>query len=154
MGWVGSLGLVHANYYFFLLSGLHVWHMEVPRLQMLAYATAIGMPDLRHVCNLHPSSRQHQILNPLSRARDRIHNLVVSSRIHFRCATTGTPKTSKLLSCSYSFSNFKINSSEFPSWLSRVSSLALIHGLKIWRCRELWCRSKTRLRSLVAVALA
>ena len=35
-----------------------------------------------------------------------------------------------------------------------VRSLALLSGLRIWRCHELWCRSQMRLRSAVAVALA
>ena len=30
---------------------------------------------------------------------------------------------------------------------------ALAQWVTIWRCRELWCRSQTRLRSGVAVAL-
>ena len=53
---------------------------------------------------------------------------------------------------------------EFPSWRSgsrirlgtmrwRVRSLPLLRGLTIWHCRELWCRSQTRLGSRVAVAL-
>ena len=33
-----------------------------------------------------------------------------------------------------------------------VRSLASLSGLKIWHCRELWCRWQTRLRSGVAVA--
>ena len=36
----------------------------------------------------------------------------------------------------------------------RVQSLALLSGLRIWHCCELWCRSQTRLGSRVAVALA
>ena len=36
----------------------------------------------------------------------------------------------------------------------RVQSLALLGGLRIWRCHELWYRSQTRLESGVAVALA
>ena len=50
--------------------------MEFPRLgvklelQLLAYTTATAMPDLSHVCDLHHSSWQHWILNPLSEARD------------------------------------------------------------------------------------
>ena len=36
----------------------------------------------------------------------------------------------------------------------RVRSLASINGLRIHRCHELWCRSKTWLRSCVAVAVA
>lgn len=41
---------------------------ELP-LPACAAATATG--DLRGICDLHPSSRQRQILNPLSEARDR-----------------------------------------------------------------------------------
>ena len=56
--------------------GLHPWHMEVPRLgvqselQLLACTTATATQDLSHICDLHHSSRQHGILNPLSRAGD------------------------------------------------------------------------------------
>ena len=62
--------------YVFCLLGPHLQHMKVPKrgvkseLQLLAYATAIAMPDLSHVYDLHHSSWQHQILNPLSKAKD------------------------------------------------------------------------------------
>ena len=58
----------------FCLLGLHWRHMEVPRLgvklelQLPAYTTATAMPDPSHICNLHRSSWQPQILNPLSEA--------------------------------------------------------------------------------------
>ena len=61
----------------YLLVGLHLRHVEVPRLgvelelQLLAYATASTTLDPSHIFNLHHSSWQHQILNQLSRARDR-----------------------------------------------------------------------------------
>ena len=35
----------------------------------------------------------------------------------------------------------------------QVRSLALLGGLRIQHCRELWCRSQMRLRSCVAVAV-
>ena len=61
-------------------------HMEVPRLgvklepQPPAYITVTAtMPDQSHVCKLYHSSRQCRILNPLSQARDRTHNLMVPS---------------------------------------------------------------------------
>ena len=41
--------------------------------------------------NLHHSSWQRQILNPLSKARDQTHNLVVPRWICFCCAMRGTP---------------------------------------------------------------
>ena len=75
----------------------HLWHMEVSglgvklELQLLACATATAMPDLSHICDLHHSSQQRQILNPMSEARDRTRNLMVTSQVHFPCATTGTP---------------------------------------------------------------
>ena len=37
--------------------------------------------DLRHVCNLHHSSRQCWILNPLSEATDGTHTLMYASQI-------------------------------------------------------------------------
>ena len=83
---------------FFCFLGSHPWHMEVPRLEveselrLLAYATATATQDPSHVWNLHHSSWQRQIPDPLSEARDRTHNLMVPSRIHFRCATPGTPR--------------------------------------------------------------
>ena len=61
--------------------------MEFPRLgveselQLPAYATAAAAWDLSHVCNLHHSSRQLQILNPLSEARDRTCILMDASRV-------------------------------------------------------------------------
>ena len=36
----------------------------------------------------------------------------------------------------------------------RVQSLALLSGLRIQHCHELWCRSQMWLRSRVAVAVA
>ena len=77
--------------------GLHPWHMEIPRLgvqlelQLPAYTTATATQDPSRVCDLHHSSWQRQILNPLRQARDRTCNLMVPSRISFCCATTGTP---------------------------------------------------------------
>jgi len=35
----------------------------------------------------------------------------------------------------------------------QVRSLALLSGSRIWHCHELWCRSQTRLRSGIAVAV-
>jgi len=71
----------------FLFLGPLLRHMEVPRLgveselQPPAYTRATATQDPSHVCNLHHSSRQRQILNPLSKARDRTRNLMVPSRI-------------------------------------------------------------------------
>ena len=71
--------------------------MEVPRLgvelelERPAYTTATAMQELSRVCDLHHSSWQCQILNPLSEARDQTRSLTVPSRIRFRCAMRGTP---------------------------------------------------------------
>ena len=70
--------------------------MEIPRLgveselQLPAYVTATAMQDPSLVCDLHHSSQQCQILNPLSEIR-RTRNLMVPSRIRLHCATTGIP---------------------------------------------------------------
>ena len=39
-------------------------------LQLLAYMAATATADLSTTCNLHHSSQQSRILNPLSKARD------------------------------------------------------------------------------------
>ena len=63
--------------------------MEVPRLgvqlemQPLAYTTATAIQDLSLVCNLHHSSQQHWIPNPLSEARDQTHILLDTSQVHY-----------------------------------------------------------------------
>ena len=78
---------------FFLLFRAALWHTVVPRLgvklelQLPAYTTAIATPDLSNVCDLHHSSWQCQILNPLSEARGQTHTLMDTSWIHFRRAT-------------------------------------------------------------------
>ena len=62
-------------------SGLHLRHMEVPRLRVESelQLLATAMQDLSHICDLHHSSWQRQILNPLSKARDRIPILMDTS---------------------------------------------------------------------------
>ena len=74
---------------------LHSQHMEVPRLeveselQLLTYtiAAARATTDLSRSCGLHHSSWQHQILSPLSEAREHTHILRDTSWICFPCAT-------------------------------------------------------------------
>ena len=53
------------------------------------YTTATAAQDLSRIRNLHHNSRQRWILNPLREARDQTHHLMVTSRIHFCCTTTG-----------------------------------------------------------------
>ena len=79
--------------------------MEVPRLGvkselqlLLAYTTATATSDLIRVCDPHHSSRQRQILNSLSEARNQTLNLMVASWIHCHCAMTGTPVPCLLIS--------------------------------------------------------
>ena len=49
-------------------------HMEGPKLgvklELAAYTIAIATQDLSHICDLHHSSQQGWILNPLNEVRD------------------------------------------------------------------------------------
>ena len=71
--------------FFFCFLWPHLRHMEVfglgveSKLQLPAYATAT--PDPSPICNLCHSSQQHQILNPVSEARDRTLILMDTSRV-------------------------------------------------------------------------
>ena len=54
-------------------------------------ATATSTTDLSHICDLHHSTWQRQILNSPSKAREGTRNHMVPSQTCFRCATMGTP---------------------------------------------------------------
>ena len=82
----------HKGYAFYLLLlllllGLQVQHMEVPRLgfeselQLPAYATATATQDPSHICNLHYSSWQWQIPDPLSEARNWTHIFLATNKL-------------------------------------------------------------------------
>ena len=70
--------------------GLHPWRKEVPRLgvpwqlQLLAYTTATATPDPNCIWDLHHSSRQHWMRNPLSEARDRTRVLMDTNWVSYR----------------------------------------------------------------------
>ena len=92
---VGFYTVVKAVLFYFILFcfvlfvflGPHLGHMEGPRLGVqsepwpLAYTTATAMWDLSHVCDLHHSSWQLWILNPLSEARDQTRVLMDASQV-------------------------------------------------------------------------
>ena len=71
--------------------------MEVPRLgvesklQLPACTTATTNQDLSSICNLHHSSQQCKILNPLSEVRDWTCVLTDTIWAHYCWATAGTP---------------------------------------------------------------
>ena len=75
-------------------------------LQLLAYTTATATQDPNQICDLHHSSRQHQIPDPLSEARDQTYNLMVPSGIGFHCSTMGT--LSQFLKKFFSHSGYTI----------------------------------------------
>ena len=66
---------------FFFFSWLHLWHYRSSQARGRIGAAAAGLHnshskwDLSHVCDLHHSSRQRWILNPLREARDWTRNL-------------------------------------------------------------------------------
>ena len=79
--WVVQLSWEHIFFlflffFFFAFLELQTWHMEVPRLgvkleqKLPAYTTATVMWNLRHLSDLHHTSQQCWILNPMSEARD------------------------------------------------------------------------------------
>ena len=55
------------------------WELQLPD-----YTTATATPDLSRDWDLHHSSRQPQILNPLPRARDQTHILMYPNHTHYR----------------------------------------------------------------------
>ena len=82
------------------------------------------------VCNLQHSSQQHWILNPLTEARDRTHNLMVPSQIRFHRATMGTPHSSvdAHLGCFHIFAYCELCYNEHGC----MYLFELYFGLDIW----------------------
>ena len=70
--------------------GLHLQHVEVPRLgvrlelQLPSYATTTATLDLSCVFDPHHGSRQHWILNILSKAGDPTHIFMDTSQACYR----------------------------------------------------------------------
>ena len=99
--------------FFFVFLGPHPLHMEVPRLgvelelQLPPFAIAIATQNLSLICNLHHSSWQHRIINPLSEAKDRTCILMDTSQVVTTEPQQGTP-----LSIYFFF---------FPLWLFRAA---------------------------------
>ena len=85
---------LHYLSFFFFFLGPNLRHMEVEvkwELQLLAYTRATATQDLSCVFDLHHSSQQRQILNPLSEARDRTHILMDTSRVHIPLSHNSQP---------------------------------------------------------------
>ena len=136
---------------FFCFLGPYPQHMEVPKLgvelelQLPAYTTARATPDLSCICDIQHSSRQHQILNPLSRARDQTHVFIDTSWVPHHWATMGMPTVesrnnpivhwlvNKLAKCGYSeyykiFAVFTTNFyNHFPLIIQHVLSYDIFY---------------------------
>ena len=71
--------------------------------------------------------------------------------------TSQTPQSYEPISYNKPHSGVPIMAQQKGIWLGtmrfRVQSLALISGLRIQHCRELWCSLQTQLRSRVAMAM-
>ena len=112
--------------FLFLFLGLHLWHMEVPRLgvqselQLPAYTTATTMRDPSHICDLHHSSQPRWMPHPLSEARDQTCIFVDTSWICFCWAATGPLSLSLFLS--------KIQTGNVKMWLQLKRSFTDTYG--------------------------
>ena len=76
--------LVNAHLFFCLFRATSAAYGVQPELQLPAYATAIAMQDPSRIFDRHHSSRQCQILNPLSEAGVWTQVLMDTSRV-FDC---------------------------------------------------------------------
>ena len=98
---IKSFGIASAEgtlFIYFCFLGPHLQHMDIPGLgvelgmQLPTYTTATAKQDPSHICDLHHSSRQHWIPNPLNEARDQTRVLMAISWVGYLWATTETPE--------------------------------------------------------------
>ena len=139
------LACLLAFFFFFCFFEPYLEHMEVPRLwvelqlKLPACTTATLMWDPSHVCSLHHSSRQRQILNPLSQAKLRIKPATSWFLVGFvnHWATTGTPLVVVLICISLIISDVEhFSCACWPSvhfpWKNVYSGLWPIFPLGDW----------------------
>ena len=125
-----SILILKSIFFFFsFFLGLHTQHMEVPKLgvelkrQLPTYTTATALWNPSCICNLHHSSWQCWIPDPLSGARDQTCVLMDTSWICFCCATTGTPTR-------------EVYSVEEPSWWALSANPSSVAKWQVTCC--LW----------------
>jgi len=85
--WISSL-----QRYFLLRATPAAYRVSQLEPQLPAYTTATATCSPSCICDLHHSSRQCQIRNPVSRAGGRTFVLLDTSRVRFCRATMGTPR--------------------------------------------------------------
>ena len=121
--------LVGHFFFSFFFLGLHLQHMEVPRLgvepelQLPAYATAIAMLDPSCICDLHCSLQQCRILSPLYEARDWTYTLMDASGFLTCRAMMEAPSSSLKARNTYIKYIF----------IKRLSSSDNLYGKRIWK---------------------
>ena len=121
------LNFLYFNFFFFFcFLAPQPQHVEVPRLvvelelQLPAYTITTATQDPSHIYDLHHSSRQCQILNPLSEARDRTCNHGSWSDLFPLCHDRNSPSCFfKVCSCSLVLGNSW--SSFYPLRFARIS---------------------------------
>ena len=124
----GQFGEVPVRFFWWAGEGPHLQHMEVPglgvelELQLLAYATASATPEPSRVCDLHHSSWQCGILNPLSSARDGTCLLMDAGWVCYSWATTGIRHH---FSFTWTHKSFAVKSNYFSC-------------LNTWPCLLIW----------------
>ena len=103
--------------------------MEVSRLgvelelQLPAFAIATATQDPGHICDLHHSSQQCQILNPLSKARDQTCVLMDTSGVHNPLSHNGNSRVLLILERKDVWSiNIALPP---PQWVLALSTLGL-----------------------------
>ena len=113
-------------------------------------ATAAGLhhsqatQDLSHICDLHHSSRQRQILNPMIEARDRTWNPMVPSRFVSAAPRRELPQSMKMKLASWRLLPFsspsspRMQSKSYNKLKSRLnypseSSCLVLHVYDVFR---------------------
>ena len=80
------------SFFFLILSLLFSSYCLLFRGACAAYGSSQARGQIgAATASLYHSSWQHQIFNPLSKARDRTRILMDTCFVHYRCTTMGTP---------------------------------------------------------------
>ena len=147
-------------FYFICFLGPHPWPMDIPRLgvewelHLPAYTTATATPDPSYVCDLHCSSQQRWILNPLSEAKDWTQILLDPSQVRLPLSHEGNSEKEFLdqfqklfifleLFCVYVCVDLRISPGRGENWYFK-STVLFIRGQKVFLEPDFPCLLKKK----------
>ena len=132
LGWLYQNDSSSVLLYFFFFCLFRAAHTAYGGSQARGRIGAVAAGFLSRICNLHHSSWQHWIFNPLSKARDQT-IFMDTCRMGYRWGTMGTPPTCEFLT-SFFVEPLSCWWCSWDIWPCHAWAVVLLPLLSLWLC--------------------